>query len=103
MTTQEKIRALTDFLGQINPRDLPPEIRDLVEGFQIMQGMGIVSGGGLFEFLLPADPGDAEQTIDKVIGLLLDLRGDDLPPYDPNRYGESIVAEILRHQEGEPA
>lgn len=100
MTTLEKLSALATHVQRIDPASLAPEIRELVTNFQIVRGLadmvGIRLPGNPLELILPADPSEADQTLDKLLCLLLELRGDDLPPFDPTRYGESQVAELLR-------
>ena len=100
MTTYEKIQALAARLQRVDPVVLAPELGEVVQAAQILRGMGISLPNPL-EFLLPADPAEADQLVDKVIALLFDLRGDDLPPFDPGRYGESVVAELLGADEEE--
>lgn len=95
MTTHEKVRALVEHVQTLDARTVAPEFADVIQGAQILRGLGIKIPSPL-EFLLPADPAEADLLVDKLIGLLLELRGDDLPPFDPDQYGESIVAEFLR-------
>ena len=94
MTTHEKIKAVAARLASLEPARIAPELAGLVEGAQILRGLGIPVPNPL-EFLLPDDPLEADELVDKLIALLFDLRGDDLPPFDPSRYGESLVAELL--------
>lgn len=100
MTTLEKMTALATHVTMLEPAALAPEIRELVTNFQILRGLADLAGihlpGNPLELILPADSAEADQTLDKLVCLLLELRGDDLPPFDPGRYGESIVAELLR-------
>lgn len=106
MTTLEKMTALANHVSAIDPKTLAPEIRELVVNFQMLRGLADMAGirlpGNPLELILPADPTEADQTLDKLICLLLELRGDELPPFDPTRYGESIVAELLRAVQAEP-
>lgn len=93
MTTQEKVRALVDSLTAADIGELAPDLRWVVEGISILRGLGIVPANPI-DFLLPDDPAEADVLIDKLIALLFELRGDDLPPFDSARYGESVVAEL---------
>lgn len=100
MNTLEKMTALVEHIAAIDPSTLGPEFRELVTNFQVVRGLADIAGvrlpGNPLELILPADPAEADQTIDKVIALLVELRGDDLPPFDPARYGESVVAGLIR-------
>jgi hypothetical protein len=106
VTTLEKMTALATHISRIEPSGLAPEIRELVTNFQILRGLADIAGihlpGNPLELILPADPEEADQTLDKLVCLLLELRGDDLPPFDPGRYGESIVAELLHGVTADP-
>lgn len=94
MTTQEKVRALAGRLGSLDFAELAPDLAWVVEGITILRGLGIGPADPL-AFLLPSDPAETDVLIDKLIALLLELRGDELPPFDPTRYGESIVSELI--------
>lgn len=94
MTTSEKIARLVAHVQTLDVRELAPEFAGLVEGAQILRGIGIKVPNPL-EFLLPADAAEADVLIDKLLALLFELRGDDLPPFDPGQYGESVIAELL--------
>lgn len=99
MTTLEKLTALVDHVQAIDPSTLAPEIRDLVQHAQMLHGLADLAGirlpGNPLELILPADPAEADQLVDKLIALLLELRGDELPPFDPARYGEGVIAGLL--------
>lgn len=100
MTTHEKVSALAGHLASADLAKLAPELGGLSEGMVILRGLGINLPSPL-DFILPADPAEADVLIDKLIALLLELRGDDLPPFDPTRYGESMVAELVNIVGGE--
>jgi hypothetical protein len=86
-TTLEKMRALAAHLATI-PRDqLAPEAFDLAELLQIVRGFGFDPVG----LLMPKSEAEADVLIDKLLALAFYLRGDDLPPFDPDRYGEAIL------------
>lgn len=82
-TTYEKMKALGDELRDTAVDDAAEDTRQLVELVQIAAGLGI----DVFDWILP-DPAGADVFIDKLIALLLRVRGDDLPPFDPNLYGD---------------
>lgn len=90
MTTREKIIAIVEELKRTPPSEAA-EAGDLVEMFQIMQGLG---GPNPFDLMVPESDAEADIAIDKFICLLFQLRGDDLPPFDPDRYGEADLAEL---------
>jgi hypothetical protein len=92
--THEKVRALTTELGSIDLAALAPELRGVMEGRDILRGLGI-SIPNPIDFLLPDDPDEADALVDKLIALLFELRGDELPAFDPTRYGESSVIDEL--------
>ncbi len=83
-TTREKIVALTEAVKQTPIDDAAPEARGFIEAMQIMAGLGVDP----FAALVPASDAEADVMIDKLLCLGLELRGDDLPPFDPARYGE---------------
>lgn len=85
-TTIEKMKALSDELRDTAIEDTSPETRPLVELVQIAAGLGI----DVFAWLIPSDPADADVFIDQLIALLLRVRGDDLPPFDVNLYGDVV-------------
>jgi len=97
VTTQEKVRALVDSLTAADIGELAPDLRWVFEGVNILRGLGVVPSNPI-DFLLPDDPAEADVLVDKLIALLFELRGDDLPPFDPARYGESVVAELTRRE-----
>lgn len=101
MTTYEKLNHLVAALARVDPRTLAPEFGDLIEGFQIVRGL---TGGRIpnpLTLVLPTDPADADLLVDKGLALLYALRGDDLPPFDPGRYGEGAVAELIEALTGD--
>jgi hypothetical protein len=55
-----------------------------VEMSQLAEGMGVDVWGAI----MPDTPAEADVMVDGLLCLLLQLRGDDLPPFDPSRYGE---------------
>lgn len=99
MTTEQKVRAIVEQLRTIQPSDLAPELGSLVSDFQALRGLADLAGVKIpadpLSLLIPDDGTDLELVLDKVICLLLDLRGDDLPPFDRELYGETLVAEFL--------
>jgi hypothetical protein len=99
MTTEQKVRAIVDRLRTIKPADLSPELGSLVSDFQAIRGLADLAGVRIpadpLSLLIPDDGTDLDLALDKVICLLLDLRGDDLPPFDRDLYGETLVAEFL--------
>lgn len=78
MTTAEKLTAMRDHLAAVDPDDMPPHARDFALNLQIAKGLGFDP----FELILPDDPNELDEMIDGAIGLLLELRGDELPPFD---------------------
>ena len=100
MTTPAKVRELANHLAAADLAKLAPELAGVKEGIVILRGLGIDLPNPL-DFILPSDPGEADVLIDKLIALLLELRGDDLPPFDRTRYGESMVAELVTIVGGE--
>ena len=89
MTTKEKIDALVAGLMQTPREELGEDGRNFVEMIQIARGLGVDP----LAILLPQDAAEADVFVDKAIALLFEVRGDDLPPFDPGRYGEAAVAE----------
>lgn len=77
MTTAEKVQAAIDELRQTPPEEMPADVRELIAGVQMLAGFGVDP----FSLILPADPADADVMLDKTLALLLQLRGDDLPPF----------------------
>lgn len=88
MTTAEKITAALAAFQTMPVTDLPPEVREVMDSVAILRGFGFDP----LSLLVPADPADADVAIDKAIAFLLELRGDDLPPFDSSRYGEGAIA-----------
>lgn len=88
-TTWEKLNAVVDELRKTPPGEMAPEGRDLAELVQIAEGLGV----DVFSMLLPRSPAEADVMVDKLLSLLFAIRGDDLPPFDPERYGEGAVIE----------
>lgn len=82
MTTREKIEALVAHLRTMPIGDADDSTRDIVEVFQILEGLGVDPLG----MLLPAADADADTQVDALIALLLQVRGDDLPPFDFGRH-----------------
>jgi hypothetical protein len=81
VTTREKIRQVVDELAAMKPADADASNRDLVEMLLILRGFGFDP----LEALLPSTDADADLQVDALITLLLQVRGDDLPPYDFER------------------
>jgi hypothetical protein len=82
VTTAQKIEAIRDHLMSIDPDELPEHARDFGQNLQIARGLGFDP----FDLLLPDDPNELDEMIDGAVGLLLELRGDDLPPFDFRRF-----------------
>ncbi len=82
MTTLEKIKTLADEFATMTPAEVDPSTRGLMEMAQIMRGLGFDP----IEALLPTSDADADQLVDQLIALLLQVRGDDLPPFDLERH-----------------
>lgn len=80
-TTIEKLSLLFDEIESTPPEDASPEARDMFELVQIARGFGF----DLRTLLLPASAAEADVIVDKLIALLLQLRGDDLAPFDLER------------------
>jgi hypothetical protein len=87
-STLEKITELVRELEATPPAELGAEGRDLAEALQILAGLGIDPLG----MLLPKSEPEADVLVDNLIVLLLSIRGDDLPPFDPGRYGEAAIS-----------
>ncbi len=85
MTTREKILAVIDAFKQTPAEELSADVRPLIEALQIAQGFGIDVVG----YVVPDSDAEADVLVDKTIAMLLAVRGDDLPPFDPDRYGEA--------------
>lgn len=86
-TTFEKMQALSAELRDTAAADMSPETRPLVELVQIGAGLGL----DVFSWLIPSDPAEADVFIDQLLALLFRVRGDDLPPFDPDLYGEAAL------------
>jgi hypothetical protein len=99
VTTKEKVELIVARLRQINPAALSPELGNIVQDFQAIRGVADLVGVKIpadpLSLILPDDAVDLDIALDKVIALLIDLRGDDLPPFDCTLYGESIAAEFF--------
>lgn len=87
-TTLDKIHLMVAEL-----RDLPPselgEGGDIAEALQIAEGLGI----DVLGFFIPNTDAEADVLVDKLICLLFEVRGDDLPPFDLARYGDDQAAD----------
>lgn len=88
MTTRDKVLALVDAVKQTTLEELAPETRQLAEVLQIASGFGIDP----LSWMVPDTDAEADILVDKLIAILLEIRGDDLPPFDPDRYGEAAAA-----------
>ena len=97
MNTREKIEAAAAALFEMPREAMAPEARSLVEHVQMLRGLADFVGmdlpENLVELVVPADDAEADVLVDKLIGLLLELRGDDLPPFDLARYGEATAGD----------
>jgi hypothetical protein len=89
-TTQQKIEGLIAAVSTLDPATCAPEVRGFVATIQMAAGFGI----DFFEVLRPDDPADADLLIDRCLILLFQLRGDDLPPFDPSMFGELDAASV---------
>lgn len=85
MTTREKIVALVEHVRTLPKSEASGELGNLLEMLAIVRGITRVDP---LAWLIPETDAEADLYIDKVIGLLLELRGDDLPPFEPSRFGE---------------
>ena len=99
MTTREKLLEVGERLATLAPENMPPELRDALTNLQAARGLpflGKMIPADPLRYaighVIPDDPTTCDVMIDKLIALLLDLRGDDLPPFDPGRYGEAAAA-----------
>lgn len=88
-TTLEKVDGLIGALLATPADQLDADGADIAELLQIADGLGI----DVVAFIRPKSPAEADVLVDKLICLLLALRGDDLPPFDPERYGELLAGE----------
>jgi hypothetical protein len=88
MTTRAKIQALIDELATLRPGDADPKTRDLIEGLVIVRGLGFDP----ISLLMPETDADADYLVDALISLLLQVRGDDLPPFDFERHVREATA-----------
>lgn len=84
-STHEKMQALAVELRQQALEDTSDEAQGFVTLVQLAAGFGI----DVFEWIIPDDPADADVFLDQLLALLLRVRGDDLPPFDPDLYGEA--------------
>lgn len=78
LTTADKLGQALDEMMTTPLEQMPPKAAELIGGLQMMVGMGKFDPTDL----LPADPTDADALVDNLIALLLNLRGDDLPPFN---------------------
>jgi len=86
VTTAEKILAMRDHLAIIDPEEMPGAARDFALNMQIARGLGFDP----FDMILPDDPNELDEMIDGAIGLLINLRGDELPPLDLRPYLQDV-------------
>lgn len=86
-STREKMQAVAAELREIAGGEVSTEMQPMVDMVQIAAGFGI----DVFEWLIPGGDAECDLYIDKLLALFLRVRGDDLPPFDPNLYGEAIV------------
>lgn len=87
-STYEKMQGLAAELREQAISDTSEEMSGLLSLVQMAAAVRI----DVFEWLLPDDPAQADVFVDQIIALMLRLRGDDLPPFDPNLYGEALTA-----------
>lgn len=99
-TTRGNVIALIDAVAAMPPAEAAPDTRNFVELVQIGQGMGV----DLVAMLVPESDAECDVMVDKLIALLLEVRGDDLPPFDVTRYGEMFDepgdVDALEHELG---
>jgi hypothetical protein len=97
MTTAEKLQNVLAEAGafdlfSIDPKTVKPELRDAVLVAQSICGNAGIDPGQLIALAIPTDEREADILVDKAIAFLFELRGDELPPFDPDRYGEAQAA-----------
>lgn len=86
LTTAQKLEQVVGELLTAPLDEMPAKARELIGGIQLMIGMGKFDPMDL----LPADPADADTLVDNLIAMLLNLRGDDLPPFDLARHAAGL-------------
>jgi hypothetical protein len=79
MTTRQKVDALIAAVRETPKADHMGELDELVELLNIATGL---FGRDPLELLLPKSDAEMDVFVDKTIALLLQIRGDDLPPFD---------------------
>ena len=84
-TTLEKMQALA---AEIRQQALD-ETSDEAAGFVTLIQLGAGFGIDVFEWLIPNDEAEADLFVDELIALMLRVRGDDLPPFSADLYGEA--------------
>jgi hypothetical protein len=89
VTTREKILSLVGEFQAMPKSELAPELRGVVEAVKIARGFGV----DVIGWVVPETDAEADVLVDKLIALCLMVRGDDLPPFDPDRYGEGMLVE----------
>jgi len=82
MTTRQKVDALIAAVRETPKEEHTGELGELVEVLNIATGL---FGRDPLEMLLPKSDAEMDLFVDKTIALLLQVRGDDLPPFDPAR------------------
>lgn len=87
-STYEKMHAFAAELRTQALGDTGEDAGGFVAAIQIAAGFGF----DLFDALIPDDPASADVFLDQLLAMLVRLRGDDLPPFDPNLYGEALDA-----------
>lgn len=88
MTTREKIGALVAEVRTMPLAEMSGASRDIAELLLIVQGFGFDPLG----MLLPASDAEADELVDQLITLALQVRGDDLAPYDFDRHVRDSTA-----------
>lgn len=84
MTTLEKINALVEELLATPREQLSPDGVQFVDMISIARGLGVDP----LALLIPQSEAEADVFVDKTIALLFSIRGDDLPPFTFDHYGE---------------
>lgn len=82
LTTRQKVDMLITAVRETPKEEHSGELGELVELLNISTG---ILGRDPLEMLLPKSDAELDMFVDKTIALLLEVRGDDLPPFDRAR------------------
>jgi len=88
-STYEKMQAFAAELRTQAISDTSEEMSGFVELVQLAGAVGV----DLFDYIIPDDPAHADMFVDQLLALFMRVRGDDLPPFDPNLYGEALAVD----------